>query len=172
MIVVTPAFASGLLEEKAGRSFDLSGKASGRFGITLRYNGNTQKEFFVEGPYVSARTLFEHTTDQITWEHNSKVAVIEKNGKQLVIAQDKEYKPSANQIVLPSSWSTLVNGRTMIKFPYLAYIFDRYLEHDDHSEAALWKEKLDFLEISYIDNNDSTAKDGTIHSFIQFTWLP
>jgi len=81
---------------------------------------------------------------------------------------NKGYAASEHQVVLPSEWVRLLNGRVMIHFPYLAYIFDRYAKHKDGSEAAIWKERLRFLGISYIDTNDSSSKDNIIHSFISF----
>jgi len=164
--VFSPVFAETTINNEVEKMFDLSGKRTEFIGITIQNNGITKPEFLTKGQYIPVRELF--LPSSIRWDHERKAAIIENDGKQLVISMNDNFIATEDQILWPRGWAILKDGKTMVKFPYLAFIFDRYAKHGDSSEAALWKKKLSFLGISYIDNNDSSAKDKTLHSFINF----
>lgn len=166
LLFMTPVFAKTSIDDEVSMMFDLSGNRTEQIGITIRHHGITQPEFIARGPYIPVREIFPSST--INWDHEAKVATVENDGKQLVITCNENFMASDDQIVWPSEWAVLQDGRMTVLFPYLAFIFDRHADHKDNSEAASWKEKLSFLGISYIDNNDSSAKDQTLHSFINF----
>ncbi|GBF73794.1 hypothetical protein PA598K_02115 [Paenibacillus sp. 598K] len=155
------------IDRRVAEQFDMTGQFLQKIGLTVRYDEKTQPELEFTGVHVPIRELFGGTT-QITWDNNTKTSYIERNGIQLVVSQDTKYKLTKNQVPWPKEWTSFDNGRMLIKFPYLAYIFDRYADFSADSEESEWRERLAFLGIDYIDNNDSTAKDRTMHSFINY----
>jgi len=118
------------------------------------------------GHDVGVRAFFETFTDEVSWDNKAKIASIKNNGKELVIPVSGNYTPKENEVVLPDGWAYFKDGKIYLKFPYFAYVFDRYAEFDSSSEEYQWKEKLAFLGIEYVDSNDSTAKDGIIHTSV------
>jgi len=145
----------------------MTGKFLKKIGLTIRYDEQTQPEWAFTGIHVPVRELFGGATE-ITWDNNTKTSYIKRNGVQLVVSQDTKYKLTKNQVAWPKEWTSFDKGKMYIKFPYLAYIFDRYADFSAGSEESEWKERLEFLGIEYIDNNDSTAKDNTVHSFVKY----
>ncbi|QHW29906.1 hypothetical protein GZH47_03025 [Paenibacillus rhizovicinus] len=132
--------------------------------ISIAMSGKNAQKLIVKGHDVGIRALFEKFSDQVVWDNKAKFVAIKNNGKELVIPFSENFKPNSNQITLPDGWAYFKDGRTYLRFPYFAYLFDRYAEFKSGSEEDLWKQKLSFLNIDYIDTNDSTPKDQTIHS--------
>lgn len=169
LTIMTPVYAADGMEEKVERIYDFSGSRTEQIGLTIRYKfKKTEPEVFLRAIHVPVRALFAKVDADISWGHTSKVATIKKNGKRLVITQNKNYALSEDEVLWPREWAIVEDGMTKISFPYLAYIFDRYAKHSEGSEASKWKETLSFLGIEYMDNNDSSAKDKTLHSFVRF----
>jgi hypothetical protein len=105
----------------------------------LIFENHTTKKYCLN-PYAPIRPIFGKTVDRIDWDHDSKVAYIENDGRQLVVMQNESFVPAEHPIVWPAEWTKTGNGSMMIHLPFLAYVFDRYAEHEDDSEAGGWKE--------------------------------
>ncbi|SDS51731.1 Copper amine oxidase N-terminal domain-containing protein [Paenibacillaceae bacterium GAS479] len=123
-------------------------------------------KLIVPGQDISVRAFFGKFTDEVSWNSTEKVAIVKKNGKELVIPMVSNLAISKNQVAMPEGWTYFKNGTAYLKFPYLAYVFDRYAEYESDSEEFQWKEKLSFLDIQYIDTNNSAPKDKMIHSSV------
>lgn len=168
LMIVTPVYAANEMAEKVEEVYDFSGSKTEQIGLTIRYKLKTEPEVLFKGIHVPVRALFAKIDADINWDNTSKVAAIKKNGKRLVITQSKNYALSEDEVLWPREWAILEDGMTKISLPYLAYIFDRYVKHSEGSEASKWKETLSFLGIEYMDNNNSSPKDKTLHSFVVF----
>lgn len=134
--------------------------------LTINKNDKNIFEHTFSGQDIPVKDLFGKIVEKITWDNKNKVAIIESNGKSLVLGQSGQYVAKNNQLVLPRGWSYLKDGRTFIHLPYLAYVFNRYGNYTQNSEEIKWQKNLEFLNIEYIDTNDSSPKDQTVHSFI------
>ncbi|MUG45215.1 stalk domain-containing protein [Paenibacillus woosongensis] len=134
--------------------------------ISLALGDKISSEIVVTGQDVGVRDFFKLFTDEVAWDNQNKEVIVKNKGKQLVISLSGKVTTQDNQIILPDGWAYLEDGKAYLKFPYLAYLFDRYGEFESDSEEYQWKEMLSFLNIEYIDTNNSSPKDRMVHSFV------
>ncbi|MBO7744355.1 hypothetical protein I8J29_09130 [Paenibacillus sp. MWE-103] len=131
--------------------------------VTVNYNKtNTEKTY--KDNWIPVRFLFGRTSDQITWDNNTKTAAIVRNGEKLLFCL-KDVTGSKDEVVWPKQWFRLRDGRTFLDIIYLNQIFDRYGNYEAGSEERAWAQKLSFLGISYIDSQYG-GKDSIEHVFI------
>lgn len=134
--------------------------------ISIALGNKSLSKIVITGQDVGVKEFFKSFTDEVTWDNKSKKVIVKNKGKELIIPFAGKVTAKNNQVIFPKGWSYLKNGRTYLKFSYLAYIFDRYGDFETGSEEYQWKEKLSFLNIEYIDTNNSSPKDHMIHSFV------
>lgn len=165
-MVAGPVFAIDSLDERVNKKFYEVNSESPKIGLTIRNNQRTSPERNYNSVYLPIRTVFGDVAE-ISWDHKTKTAYVMRGEEQLVFSQDPQFVSSDIQVVWPTEWLLFKDGRMMIHFLYLAYLFDRYEEFQGSSDESQWREKLSFLGISYIDNTFG-FKDQTLHSFIEY----
>lgn len=121
----------------------------------------------IPGQDVGVRTFFEKFTEGVSWDQKNKVAIVKNKGKKLIIPFSGKATAQANQVVLPDGWAYLKNGKAFLKYPFFAYVFDRYGDYKPGSEEKQWQQRLGFLNIEYIDTINSTPKDDFVHSGVR-----
>ncbi|GEM_PF-3108350 len=121
----------------------------------------------IPGQDVGVRAFFEKFTEGVSWDQKTKVAIVKNKGKKLVIPFSGKVAAQPNQVVLPEGWAYLKNGKAFLKYPFFAYLFDRYEHYERGSEEEQWQFRLGFLNIQYIDTINSTPKDNLVHSGVR-----
>ncbi|NGM84694.1 hypothetical protein G5B47_20030 [Paenibacillus sp. 7124] len=122
--------------------------------------------------YIPIKDIFAKQVDSLTWDNTKKLATITNEGKQLLInLSGKSIAASDNQVILPSEWVRIVNGRVSLNAYVLAFIFDRYADRYNDTEQvsaerAQWESKLSFLNIDWTDG--LADKEHYIHVNVVF----
>ncbi|OWA37087.1 hypothetical protein B9G55_03160 [Saccharibacillus sp. O16] len=118
----------------------------------------------IPGQDVGVRAFFEKFTEGVSWDQKNKVAIVKNKGKTLIIPFSGKVAAQANQVVLPDGWAYLKDGKAFLKYPFFAYVFDRYGEYKSGSEEKQWQQRLGFLNIEYIDTIGYSSKDNIFHT--------
>ncbi|OWA37085.1 hypothetical protein B9G55_03150 [Saccharibacillus sp. O16] len=159
------AAESPVLFQEQAQGFFVPGELKTEIGFA--YGKKSLGKITVFGQDVSVRDFFEKFTEGVSWDQKNKVAIVKNKGKQLIIPFSGKVTAQANQVVLPDGWAYLKDGKAFLKYPYFAYVFDRYGEYKPGSEEVQWKQRLGFLNIEDIDTINSSPKDKMVHSFIK-----
>lgn len=118
-----------------------------------------------EGYWMPARMALAPGVDVIYWDNTNKIAKFVSEGKALVFNfSDKSYLEGEYDYQLPENVAKFENGTIYIDSDWFGNVFDRYAEFStvDRSEFDIWREKLSFLNIKYIDYSWG-AKDNYNH---------
>ncbi|MFD2114181.1 hypothetical protein [Paenibacillus yanchengensis] len=103
----------------------------------------------------------------IKWDKQTKTATIVNNGQSAVLNfSGKAIEGSKNQIILPTEWIRLENGKSMINVNVLCYIFDPAADKLADKERDDWASKLSFLNIST--EGIYSAVDGYLQVFLSY----
>lgn len=132
--------------------------------IEFGYGKKDLSAITIPGQDVGVRTFFEKFTEGVSWDPKNKVAIVKNKGKKLIIPFAGKVAAQANQVVLPDGWAYLKNGKAFLKYPFFAYVFDRYGEYKSGSEETQWQQRLGFLNIQYIDTIGYSSKDNIFHT--------
>ena len=126
------------------------------------------KEYHYNSIYIPVKDLFANHVQAITWDNVRKIILVKNQGSELVLNfSGKEFKVSNNQVVLPTEWIKLENGRAGINCFVLAYIFDRNADSLKDKEREAWKDKLSFLNIDWTDGLPG-VNDGYMHVSVNY----
>ncbi|MDO3408335.1 hypothetical protein QWJ34_00990 [Saccharibacillus sp. CPCC 101409] len=121
-----------------------------------------------EGRFVPVKDIFAGQVDAIRWDATAKTVSVANGGRSAVLNfSGEKIRAKEGEVVLPSTWAKMQNGKALIDIYTLTYVLDRYGDAYDDPERETWNKKLDFLGIQYAESL-AGIRSSTTQVYITF----
>lgn len=162
LVAASPVHAADSLRTRAEHAYD---PVRTKVEVTML---PSEKNDLYTDTYIPVRDIFASHADSVVWNNKMKTVLITKNGKSAILNfSGKRISADRNEIVLPSTWTKIDNGKTTINAYVFCYLFERYSEAYADAERDAWQNKLNFLGIEQTEGIPG-VRDGIMHVYVTF----